>query len=192
MEEPPRRDPRGGGLTELPAEARARLRQHALAAVVAALRGRPRPAPPPGPGDPRLAAARGVFVSVYVGDELRGCLGSVEARDPLLAEVGRLAAQAACEDPRFRAIHPGELPALRVEISVLGECRRVAGPGEVEPGRHGVVVRRGDRTGVLLPQVGARHGWDGATLVRQAAVKAGIAPDEPGALSIAVFEAEVF
>jgi len=179
-------------LIPLPDEARARLRQHALASLVAALRGRPRPSPPQGGEEAHLTARRPLFVSVYVGDELRGCTGSVEACGPLLSEVGRRAAEAAGEDPRFRAIVPADYPALRVEISVLSPCTRVEGPEEVVPGRHGVVVRRGDRTGVLLPQVGQRQGWDGATLVRQAALRAAIGGEELEGASIAVFQAEVF
>jgi len=191
VEEPPRGDPRRGALTALPVEARALLRQHALACAIASVRGRPRPLPPASPGEP-LRVRRGAFVSVYVGDELRGCLGSVEPRGELLPEVGRLAGEAATEDTRFARIEPDELRRLDVEISVLGPCAAVADARAVDAGRQGVVVRHGARVGVLLPQVGARHGWDGATLVREAARKAGIEPHEEAGLSIEVFEADVF
>ncbi|MGQ0612586.1 MAG: AmmeMemoRadiSam system protein A [Planctomycetaceae bacterium] len=176
----------------LPDEVKTRLRQHALAALVAALRGRTRPAPPQGGEEEHLTARRALFVSVYVGDELRGCAGSLEERGPLLAEVGRWAAEAARADPRYRGILPADFAALRVEISVLGACTSVEGPGEVVPGRHGVVVRLGARTGVLLPQVGLRQGWDAGTLVRQAAIRGAIGVEELEGASISIFEAEVF
>jgi len=81
------------------------------------LAGRPAPDLPNVPG---ASLHRGAFVTLEEQGALRGCIGRI-AGDRLLGEVIRsVAASAACDDPRFPAVAPGELPALRIEISVLG------------------------------------------------------------------------
>lgn len=170
---------------------RAYLRQRALVCTVAAIRGRPAAqALPEAPET--LEAPRGVFVSIYVAEELRGCMGSIRGREGLLTDTERLAADAAIRDERFRPVHPDELPRLRVNLSVLTVPWAVADAGAVEAGRHGVVVRHGEACGVLLPQVAQRYGWDGRRLVREAAVKAGIPEAARIEMSIEVFETEEF
>ena len=78
--------------------------------------------------------------------------------------------------PRFAPLTLEGLPGLRLEISVLGTLRPVV-PGEVDPARHGVRIRLGRRSAVLLPQVAAREGWDTPTLLRHLCEKAGLPPD---------------
>jgi uncharacterized protein (TIGR00296 family) len=88
---------------------------------------------------------------------------------------------------------PAELPDLLVEISALGPLRLV-GPGEVEVGRHGLHLRVGSFSGVLLPQVAVGQGWGREEFLSKTAVKAGLAEDawrRPEA-EISVFTAEVF
>ncbi len=178
-------------MTPLPAEARAFLRRYALARAIAAVLGRPVP-PPPASAPAEIRESRGLFVTVTVEEELRGCLGTVAGDGELLAAAGRYAAEAATLDPRFRPVHEAELPRLRLEISVLTPPTPVDDIASVLAGRHGVVVRHAGRVGVLLPQVARRHDWDGATLVRQAAVKAGIPEGDHAAASVEVFETETF
>jgi AmmeMemoRadiSam system protein A len=175
----------------LPAEARAFLRRYALARAIAAIQGRAAP-PPPAPAPAEVRVSRGLFVTVTVSEELRGCLGTVRGDGELLMAAGRFAAEAVTLDPRFRPVHEAELPRLHLEISVLTPPAVVADHALVEAGRHGVVVRHADRVGVLLPQVARRHGWDGPTLVRQAAQKAQIPEGDHAAASVEVFEAETF
>ena len=136
--------------------------------------------------------SRGLFVTVTVEEELRGCLGTVRGDGELLVAAGRYAAEAATLDPRFRPVREAELPRLRLEISVLTPPAPVDDIASVQAGRHGVVVRHAGCVGVLLPQVARRYGWDGATLVRQAAVKAQIPEGDHAAASVEVFEAETF
>ncbi len=133
-----------------------------------------------------------MFVSVFVAGELRGCIGSVRGEDGLMVATERLAAEAAIRDDRFRPVHPDELPRLSVKLSVLSAPRAIDDAGGVEGGRHGVVVRHGERCGVLLPQVAKQKGWDGRRLVREAAVKAGIPETARPGMSIEVFEAQEF
>ncbi len=115
-------------------------------------------------------------MSVYRGQELRGCIGQIEPTLALGEVVGRMAAAAARDDPRFPPVTPDELDDLRVEVSVLTAPVRTP-PDVVVPGRDGVVVRRSGRQAVFLPQVAPEWGWDRDTLLTMACRKAGLPPD---------------
>src|SRR6185436_1196985 len=133
------------------------------------------------------------FVSVYVDDELRGCMGRVDADTPLYLAVEQLAVAAATRDPRFDPLRMEELKQLRVEISVLSAVSPIA-PDAIEIGRHGLVITRGPRRGLLLPQVAVKHGFSREQFLDEACAKAGLAAgawQEPGTI-VACFTAEVF
>ena len=147
----------------------------ARSAVQSVAEGRPLPGAGPLPG--RLAEPGGVFVTVRVAGHLRGCIGVVEAGEPLGAAVRHCAVAAASEDPRFPPIRPDDLPGLAVEISVLDEPREVRDPEEIVPGRHGLIVTLGSRRGLLLPQVATEHAWGREEFLEQTCRKAGLAPD---------------
>jgi uncharacterized protein len=134
--------------------------------------------PPPAlpQGRPDLAAPRGAFVTLHRGDELRGCIGHSIARLPLAEAVRTLAVSAASHDHRFDPVRRDELPELHLEVSVLSPLARVRFE-EVDPGRHGLMIRHGGRAGLLLPQVAQERGWDARTFVEHTCRKAGLAPD---------------
>lgn len=142
-----------------------------------------------------LPPASGVFVTLKQGGELRGCLGILEDVANLADGVARCAADASSNDPRFTPVTPPELPELSIEVSVLGPLERIdpASPHAITIGRHGLVIEQGDRRGVLLPQVASEWGWTPLQFLRQACVKATLAPDawERGA-TVYRFDAEVF
>ena len=166
-------------------------------AIAAALAGEPAPAVPDVPG---ARLERGAFVTLEErGDgALRGCIGRVTGDQPLGEVVRAVAVSAAVEDPRFPAVDPNELAELRIEISVLGtpvpfDRARPDGGGLVV-GRDGLLVRRGDALGVLLPQVATEHGLDAMGFLSAACRKAGLGPHawrEPGT-HVSTFEADVF
>ena len=143
--------------------------------------------------DGALALECGAFVTIRCGDELRGCLGRVSCDMRLADAVVYLAAAVADSDPRFPPVHVAELPDLDIEISVLTPPRDIASIAEIEVGRHGLIVERGTRRGLLLPQVASEHGWDVEEFVEHTCVKAGLSRDawRHGA-RISVFEAHVF
>jgi AmmeMemoRadiSam system protein A len=136
----------------------------------------------------------GAFVSVHHRGELRGCIGQIEARQPLAAAVAQCAVSAATRDPRFRPITIRELQEdTEIEISVLTPMQRVGSPEEIEVGRDGLLIEQGPRTGLLLPQVATEWGWDRDTFLAQTCRKAGLPLDawQHGAV-IYKFQAEVF
>jgi len=151
---------------------------------------------PPLPDDALCGRLAGAFVTIRVAGALRGCLGRLAADRPLGAIVRAMTVAAARDDPRFAPVTAEELPALTLEISVLRRPAPFApvDPGRLVIGRDGLIVRRGRRTALLLPQVAAEHGWDGERFLGTCCRKADLSPDawrEPG-IHVLTFEAEVF
>ena len=174
----------------LDAHDRQRLLRHARRAIAAKLEERPfEPLPSPG----ALAEPAAAFVTIRLGDQLRGCIGSVEDDEPLADVVARCAADAATRDPRFSPLPLSDLPAVRLEISVLSPFRRVDDPAETEVGRHGVMVEQGRHRALLLPQVAGEWGWNRDTFLSQTCVKAGLPADAwRSSAAVHTFEAQIF
>ncbi len=137
------------------------------------------PAHSPGP----RSEPASVFVSVYACGTLRGCLGALEPNEPLWRSVQRMVVAAASEDPRFEPLKAGEAGILSVEVTVLGPRTLLprTTPGHtlwaIRVGEHGLSVQSEGRSGLLLPQVGSRCGWDARRFLEETCKKAGLAPD---------------
>lgn len=116
--------------------------------------------PPTPPVDEAFQLLRGLFVTLRVRGDLRGCIGSIEPRAPLAALAAEMA-DAALADERFvgRRIQGLELDGLEVELTLLAEPRAITGLEEFEVGRDGVIIEVGARRGVFLPQVAVEQGW---------------------------------
>ncbi len=99
------------------------------------------------------------FVTLTKRGTLRGCIGSLESRRPLVLDVRENAVAAAFHDPRFSPVRPEELDDLHVEISVLSSPQLLSydGPDDLIaklcPGVDGVVIERGWNRATFLPQV---------------------------------------
>ena len=146
------------------------------------------------PDGAELLSRRGAaFVSLHKNGTLRGCIGHVEADEPLAQVIARCAVAAGSTDPRFEGVTVEELAQLDIEISLLGPFEPVASPDDIEIGRHGLVVEDGWHRGLLLPQVATEWEWDRDMFLAQTCHKAGLAPDawKKGA-KVWRFEAEVF
>ena len=135
----------------------------------------------------------GVFVTLHLAGDLRGCIGHMDADEPLAESIARCAVAASSADPRFPAVTAAELPGLEIEISMLGAMEPITGPRDVEVGRHGLMIEKGGRRGLLLPQVAVEHEWDASMFLSQTCRKAGL-PLDAWTRGAAVwrFEAEVF
>ena len=119
----------------------------------------------------------GAFVSIHKQGRLRGCIGTIAPTQASLAEeIIQNAVSAAARDPRFDPIRPDELRWLSISVDVLGEPEAVASEADLDVKRYGVIVSRGRRRGLLLPDL------DGVDTVRKqvdiARQKAGIGPAE--------------
>jgi AmmeMemoRadiSam system protein A len=174
----------------LSAEEQATLLRLARSALEAHLRRQPPPDPVRGG---IFEAPLGAFVSLHRRGELRGCLGRLDVTTPLGQTIVELAAIAADSDPRFDPVAPGELGEIGIEISILSPERELRSIDEIEIGLHGLIVERGSRRGLLLPQVASERGWGRETFLEHTCVKAGLPLDawRQGA-RILLFEAQVF
>jgi AmmeMemoRadiSam system protein A len=134
--------------------------------------------PPYRATSPALLAPGAVFITLRQRDtkELRGCRGEVVARRPLAEAVQRIAIASAVDDPRFPPVTPDEVAQLHIEISALTPLTTIH-PDEVVVGRHGLMITRRGRAGLLLPQVPVEQGWDRETFLRWTCRKAGL-PDD--------------
>ena len=137
----------------------------------------------------------GVFVTLHKFGRLRGCMGTLDPTLPLAEAVRQAAGSAALHDPRFPPVAAGELPELVVEVSIMSQPWPMGSPEELQRGRHGVIVRRGPRQGLFLPQVATEHHLDKETfLSRCCSEKAGLPADawrEPDT-EVLLFTAQVF
>ncbi len=101
-----------------------------------------------------LSESRGVFVSLKKNGELRGCIGTVEPTQKNLAqEIVKNAVSAAGHDPRFSPVRPEEVSDLEISVDILGEPENVSGLEDLDPENYGVIVKKGHRSGLLLPDL---------------------------------------
>ncbi len=135
----------------------------------------------------------GVFVTLKKRGQLRGCIGEIFPRRELYKAVIAHAINAGLNDHRFSPVSLDELNDIKIEISALTPPRKVDSYREIEIGRHGVLLEKGLRVSVFLPQVAPEQGWGLEEMLENLALKAGLAPDEwrEGA-EFKVFEAIVF
>lgn len=134
--------------------------------------------------DPNLSGmdhwiVMGVFVTVKQNGRLRGCCGVLGQPLPLKTALTRSASRTAVEDARFPPISPTELPNSHIDVTLLSDFQAVTiEPGRraevIEVGRHGVSIRRGSQSGLLLPSVASDNGWDAEQFLRQLCRKAGL------------------
>lgn len=108
---------------------------------------------------PALQADAASFVTLTIGGELRGCIGTLEAYQPLAIDVQERAKQAGSSDPRFSPVSPEELPLIKLEISRLSKPELLEYRNSDEliallrPGIDGVVISEDKRRATFLPQV---------------------------------------
>lgn len=132
---------------------------------------------PPDNLSPEMKEKCGVFVSIKKKGQLRGCIGTFQPTTPNVAcEIINNAISAATEDPRFNPITPEEIEELEISVDVLSPPEEISSKLELDPKKYGVIVQKGFRKGLLLPDL---EGVDTADYqVSIAKAKAGIRDDE--------------
>ena len=142
----------------------------------------------------KLNEDRGAFVTLRKHGQLRGCIGYVQPIKPLVEAVANLAIDAAVHDPRFASLESSELKEVDIEISAMTPLKKIKDVSEVEVGKHGLYMKRGMQSGLLLPQVATEWGWDRDKFLEHTCLKAGIAADawKDEETEIFIFSAEVF
>lgn len=130
----------------------------------------------PGALTGNLANPAGAFVTLEKNGQLRGCIGTIYAVEPVAQAVIRNAIASATGDPRFSEVRPEEIPELSIEISVLSPLEPISSIEEIEVGVHGLLLTSGINRGLLLPQVATEYGWDRKQFLEHTARKAGLPP----------------
>ncbi|MBI2083259.1 MAG: AmmeMemoRadiSam system protein A [Deltaproteobacteria bacterium] len=148
---------------------------------------------------PMLGEKRGAFVTLEKKlsaekFQLRGCIGHLPADKPLIRVVQEMAIQAATGDPRFSPMTLEELGNVRIEISILSPFQVMHDISEIRIGEHGLLIEKGWKRGLLLPQVAEREGWDRETFLDYTCLKAGLSSGDwrSKEVVISLFSAEVF
>jgi AmmeMemoRadiSam system protein A len=118
-----------------------------------------------------------VFVTLMEDGDLRGCIGTVEPKQPLAEAVASMTLQAAFEDPRFPPVSLNEIERISIEISLLSPMKKIESADRITPHEHGVLIRKGFRSGLFLPQVWEHFNDKTAFLNTLASSKAGLPKD---------------
>lgn len=123
----------------------------------------------------------GVFVTLshYPNKVLRGCIGFIEAVEPIKKLIIDAAIAAATEDPRFVSVSHLEFEHLVVEVSVLSKPERISGHSEelikqIRIGKDGLIIEYGYHHGLLLPLVAVEEGWNAEKFLDNVCIKAGL------------------
>jgi AmmeMemoRadiSam system protein A len=127
---------------------------------------------------PGLKEKAAVFVTYLNRGNLRGCIGILEAREPLYMAVHEYAVHAS-RDYRFATdpIVPAEVPAITIHVSILSAMRDIPSLAEFRIGEHGIVLCKGMRQAVYLPEVAVEQGWTKEQTLTSLSRKAGLPGD---------------
>ncbi len=145
--------------------------------------------------DPALSREMGAFVTLHENGRLRGCIGNLIGDQPLYLTVRDMAVEAATGDPRFPPVTMKELEDIEIEISALSPLELTDSPDNIRMGIHGVLVKKGYRSGVYLPQVAVETGWSKEEFLSSlCAHKAGLPADawKDKSTELYLFTASVF
>jgi AmmeMemoRadiSam system protein B/AmmeMemoRadiSam system protein A len=141
--------------------------------------------------NPRFRADGAVFVTIKKNGSLRGCIGNIQPVMSLYQSVIKNAIAAASGDPRFSPLSKEDLADIEVEVSILSPLLPLKDTGNIQVGKHGLVIRKGGQSGILLPQVPAEFGWDRDTFLEMVCLKAGLPKNAWKDAELHIFTAEV-
>ncbi len=134
----------------------------------------------------------GAFVSIYVGGQLRGCIGKFTDMDPLI-DVVRYTANEVLKDTRFKPVTLEDISNSTIEVSIISEMERIDDTDEIEIGKHGIHVRGSGKTGTYLPSVAVDNNWTTEVFLHKCMhEKANITAEEVSKVKIYKFETDIF
>ena len=124
-----------------------------------------------------LQQRAGAFVTLHERGELRGCIGTISATESSIAlEIIRNGIHACSRDPRFEPVRENELDHISYSVDILGKAEAIQSPDELDPHRYGVIVTKGWKRGLLLPNLdGINTVADQLSIAKR---KAGIDPTD--------------
>lgn len=141
--------------------------------------------------DTRLKANGATFVTIKRNGSLRGCIGNIHPVMPLYKSVISNAVSASSKDPRFPPMNKEELKDMEIEVSILSPLEPLKDIKNIEIGKHGLVLVKGQNSGLFLPQVATEFGWDKNTFLENLSLKAGLPKDAWKSARLYTFTAEI-
>ncbi len=134
----------------------------------------------------------GIFVSLYLESDLRGCIGNIEGYKPLFKSVPKIVVSAS-NDYRFDKLKPEDIKNVTIELSVLSPLKKIEDVQNIKLGKHGIVIKRGFSSGTFLPQVATKTDWNLEQFLGHCSRdKAGIGWDGWKTAEIYTYEAIIF
>ncbi len=141
----------------------------------------------------RLKAKNGVFVTLHKEGLLRGCIGDLDAEEPLYKSVARTVLLSALSDRRFQPVEKKELDKIDIEISVMSPRKKVKSWKQIVLGRDGIILEKDKHKALYLPQVALEQGWTIEDTLSHLAEKAGLEKNAwKSDCSFQTFTAQVF
>jgi AmmeMemoRadiSam system protein A len=141
---------------------------------------------------PLMKTNMATFVTLKIRGQLRGCIGALVPVDALYKSVHENAINAALNDSRFGPVRPAELPRIEVDVSVLSPICDITSIAEFKIGQQGIILEKGFRRAVYLPEVATEQGWTVEETLSSLSMKAGLPPDAwRGGARFKVFESVV-
>jgi AmmeMemoRadiSam system protein A len=136
----------------------------------------------------------GAFVTLHIDGNLRGCIGYIEGIKTIPETVKDMALASAFKDPRFSSLRREEYKEIDIEISILSPIERVNDINDIVVGRDGIIITKGFKRGLLLPQVAVEQKWDRDTFLTHTCYKAGLSGDSWRNKDVLIekFSAQVF
>ncbi|MBU2446993.1 MAG: AmmeMemoRadiSam system protein A [Bacteroidetes bacterium] len=143
---------------------------------------------------PNLIEKYGVFVTLTIDEQLRGCIGYILGFTSLYEQVYEAAKKAAFEDPRFTPLSEEEFDQIEIEISVLSVPKKIKSIDEIKIGKHGLIIEKEHHHGLLLPQVAVKYNWNREDFLDHTCQKAGLRKHDWKSLQtkIEIFSAVIF
>lgn len=140
-----------------------------------------------------LLAKCGAFVTLHLNGQLRGCIGTFSPNTSISNVIQQMAIASSTEDYRFNPVSKNEVPLLQIEISVLTPLKKISDISEFQLGKHGIYIKKGNRSGTFLPQVATETGWTTEEFLGHCAYdKAGIGWDGWKSADLFTYEAILF
>jgi len=135
----------------------------------------------------------GAFVTLKKEGKLRGCIGRFDPSTPLYQTITEMAVAAATHDSRFEPVKTNELDQVEIEISILTPLNKIESIDEIQPGKHGIYIKKGIFSGTFLPQVASETGWTKEEFLGHCSRdKAGIGWDGWKTAELYTYEAIIF
>jgi AmmeMemoRadiSam system protein A len=128
--------------------------------------------------NPELGTVLPCFITLVKAETLRGCIGCLQTERSLAENVNEYSQLAALSDSRFPPLRPDEVPACKIEITVLGPQIPLKTFGTLEIGKHGLCVNYRKNRGVLLAHVATQYRWTHEQFLTRTCEKAGLDPTQ--------------